>query len=400
MTMDEVPAHVPVNLIRDYDYTDMAGESDVFAFNHRLHEGPDFFWTPRHGGHWVATRYEDMDDILYRHEDFSSFHSSLPRNPFPLPLLESDEPVHSDYRNLLAPFFTPKRIGLLEQKARELTVALIDGFYARGECDFTREFGQKMPIMILMNLLDLPSSDTPYLLQLSEEIVRGGKPEIIQAAYMKLGGYIATQMLPARRASPGDDIFSALIAGKIQNGRALSDEELIAIGCLLIGAGLDTVASMLGFVAMFLARNPQHRRWIIERPDRLNEALEEMMRRHCIANLARVVLRDLDYKGIRFKAGDVIQLPTPAASLDEAHYPEAARVDFERKDRRSLVFGRGRHQCIGAFLARTELRVFLQEWLARIPDFEIRPGAQPTVVSGKANAVMELPLTWKVAGGA
>lgn len=396
----EIPAHVPSELVRDYDYTDLAGETDLFAHAARLHQQPDFFYTPRHGGHWVATRYVDQDAILFDHENFSSEYSSLPKNPFRLPLLESDEPMHSDYRNLLAPFFIPKRIALLEAKARALTNSLIDAIYANGECDFTRDFGQKMPIMILMNLLDLPEADTPYLLQLSEEIVRGGKPEVLQAAYGKLAMYIATQVLPARRAKPGDDIFSALLAGTVQGGRKLTDEELCALGCLLIGAGLDTVASMLGFVAMFLARHPAHRRALIEHPERLNESLEELMRRHCIANVSRVVVRDQVYKGIALKQGDVIQLPTPASGIDARHYPNAWEVDFERKDRRSLVFGRGPHQCIGAFLARTELRVFLQEWLRRIPDFDIKPGEQPVVISGKANAVMTLPLVWTIAAAA
>ena len=396
MAANPIPSHVPPTLVRDYDWTDMQGETDAFEHIKKLHQGPDVFYTPHHGGHWVVTRFEDMERVLSNHMEFSNRHQSVPVNPMVLPLIEYDGEVHKDFRNVLAPFFTPKSIGNLEQVSRDLTRSLMDGFYVRGECEFIGDFAQRMPIMILMSLLALTAEDTPYLLPLSEEIVRSGNPEKQAAAFHRVGEYIATKVLPARRADPGSDVFSALIKARLANGRELTDAEIIGLGSLLIAAGLDTVASMLGFITKFLAENPIHRRQLVENPVLINDALEEMLRRFTISNVARVVIADMVFKGVKFKAGEIVFTPLSAADIDERRFRDPYTVDFKRGDKKTLVFGRGPHQCIGAFLARTELRVFLQEWLKRIPDFQVRAGVVPVSVVGKADAIRFLPLVWKV----
>lgn len=397
MTASSIPAHVPAELVRDYNYLDMQGETDVYEHFRKLHAGPDIFYTPHHGGHWVVTRYADMEHIFTHAEDFSSRHMSVPKSPITIPLIEYDGAAHSDFRSVLAPFFTPKSIGNLEYASRELTISLIEDFRGRGECEFVSEFSQKMPIMILMRLLALDPADTPYLLQISEDIVRSGDPQKQADAFNRVAGYIAQQVIPARRANPGDDIFTAIVQARVDGGRPMSDMEIIGFGSLLIAAGLDTVASMLGFITKFLAEQPGHRRQLQEDPALINDALEEMMRRFHIANIGRVVARDIEYKGVLLKEGDCILTPTSAAGIDERRYPDPFTVDFKRGDKKTLVFGRGPHQCIGSFLARTELRVFLQEWLTRIPEFEIKAGEIPIEVPGKANGMRYLPLTWKVA---
>jgi cytochrome P450 len=396
MAANPVPAHVPPALVRDYDWTDMKGETDAFAHIRKLHEGPDVFYTPRHGGHWVVTRFDDMVRVLSSAEEFSSRHQSVPVNPMVLPLIEYDGAMHKDFRNVLAPFFTPKSIGNLEQVSRSLTRSLMDGFYSRGECEFIGDFAQRMPIMILMNLLALPPEDTQYLLPLSEQIVRSGNQEKQAAAFQRVGEYITNKVLPARRARMGSDVFSALIKARLADGRAMTDEEIVGLGILLIAAGLDTVASMLGFITRFLAENPAHRRQLVENPAMINDALEEMLRRFTISNVARVVIADMEFKGVTFKAGDIVFTPLSAADIDERRFRDPLTVDFKRGDKKTLVFGRGPHQCIGAFLARTELRVFLQEWLKRIPDFHVREGVVPVSVVGKADAIRFLPLVWQI----
>lgn len=402
MTAATIPAHVPAELVRDFDYLDMGDETDVYRHFSKLHDGPDFFYTPRQGGHWVATRYADMERILENKDKaFCSYHSSLPKHPFRFPLVEMDDKPHTDLRMILAPYFTPKAIGNLEAQARELTISLIDEFYERGECEFTRDFAQKMPIIILMGVLDLPPGDRPYLLELTEQIVRGGDtPEVQQAAYGKLFQYMAEKVIPPRRAHPDKDVFSAFLAPNVDGSQKLSDEELHALGVLLIAAGLDTVASMLGFVTLHLAENPEQRQYLLDNPDRIGPALEELMRRHHLASIARMVVNDMDFNGIALKAGDMILVPTPAAGIDERRYANASTVDFGRNDNKHLVFGRGAHQCIGSFLARTELKVFLAEWLKRIPHFEVKPGASPATKVGKVVAVPYLPLVWKPTGAA
>jgi cytochrome P450 len=129
-----IPSHVPSQLVHDFDYTDMRGETDVFRHFGKLHDGPDIFYTPRLGGHWVVTRFSDMEEVLGNDSLFSSHHQSIPYWPINAPLLEYDGPKHDDFRKVLAPFFTPKSIGSLEHVARELTRSLINEFYERGQC--------------------------------------------------------------------------------------------------------------------------------------------------------------------------------------------------------------------------------------------------------------------------
>jgi cytochrome P450 len=391
---NNIPSHVPPNLIRDFDFVDMRGETDVYEHFRKLHDGPDFFFTPHHGGHWVATRFADMEAILGNPAAFSSKHQTVPPMPIRLTLIEWDGQMHADARAVLAPYFSPKAVGGLEDTARTLTTSLIDGFIDKGECEFVQDFAFKMPITIMMRLMDLPPEDTPYLLQISEDIVRSVDPIVQQAAFQRVAEYVANQVIPSRRANPGSDLFSAILGAKIDNGRHFTDPEIISFGSVLFAAGLDTVSSTMGFIAKFLAENPSHRRDLVSSPELIASALEEFQRRFSLANIARVVVDDMEFKGIQLSKDDRILIPTSAAGIDNQRFPDPMEVDYARKDKKTLLFGRGPHMCAGNFLARTEMRVFLQEWLSRIPEFGIKPGETPIVAPGKANCVRYLPLVW------
>ncbi|HKY90304.1 MAG TPA: cytochrome P450 [Nevskiaceae bacterium] len=395
MNAPVAPAHVPPQLVRHFDYLDSPGDADVFDFFGRLHDGPDLFYSTANHGHWVATRYEDMAHILEHTADFSSEAHTVPREgkPFPLPLVEYDGPSHADFRKLLHPFFQPRAVAALQSRAREDTVRLIEGFRARGGCDFTSEFAFRMPIAIMMGLLGLPDADREHLVGLAHGLIRGDSVQR-KAVFADIFRYFGEQVIPQRRAQPGDDVFSALVHGKVEGGRSLTDQELLGMGALLIAAGLDTVANVLCFMIRFLAENPGHRRQLVGQPERIDDAVEELLRRFHVTVIARMVTRDLEYKGLVFKARELILLPTPLAGIDPRRFPDPLTVDFARADKRSLVFGRGPHLCIGAFLGRAELRVFLAEWMRRIPDFAVKPGAQLRSRSGRTLSIPELPIVW------
>ena len=164
----------------------------------------------------------------------------------------------------------------------------------------------------------------------------------------------------------------------------------------VIFGGLDTVAASLSFVTRWLAEHPEERHQLAEQSRAHTQAEEEFYRRFGIPNTARVITKDFDYKGVPLKAGEQIMLPKVLHGLDERRYPDPLRVDFSRKRAAHAAFGDGPHRCPGSFLARLELRIFLEEWLARVPDFRIKPGAQPVTSSGMVNGVLSLPLTWEV----
>lgn len=396
MLLTPTPSHVPPHLVRDFDFMSIPadGEDIYLSWNQLRHE-PDFFWTPHYGGHWVATRHEDMEHIFKNFEQFSSEVQSLPRNVRgkPVPPIELDPPRHTAFRRLLAPFFTPKAIGELGEMARAISIGLIDEFYPKGECEFINDFALHMPIGIFMSLVDLPASDRMPLLTIAEKAVRGTQEEQVQA-FQQAFAYLAP-LVAERRRNPGTDAISAIANGTV-DGEPISDEDVLGMCSVVLFGGLDTVASMLGLFAKFLAEQPGYRQQLIDNPALIPQAAEELLRRHHLVNIARMVTRDMEYKGITFKQGEVVLLPTPLAGLDDRIYPDPLKVDFTRRDRPNLVFGRGAHQCIGSYLARTEFKVFLEEWLQRIPDFRIKPGAKIASCGGRVHSIHQLPLEWDV----
>jgi cytochrome P450 len=391
-----IPSHVPSSVVRDFDYLREVEDEELWAWWSRLHSGPEIFFTPRNGGHWVLTRHDTIGEVLADFSRFSSRHQTVPvaGKPFSLPPIEIDPPLHGEFRRLIAPWFTPKAMTGMEVHARSLCVELIEGFRERGHCEFISEFSLIMPIGIFLRLVDLPSEDRLPLIEIAEKVVRGDEQTQAEG-FAQAFAYLDVK-LEERRRNPGDDMLSALVTGRIEGGRLLTAEEARLMGALLLAAGLDTVAGMMGFITMHLAEHPEHRRLLASEPERIHSATEELMRRYQIANVAREVIADTTFRGIAMKAGDMILTPTSMAAVDEREYEDPLKVDFDRKNKRSLVFGNGPHQCIGAFLARTEIRVFLREWLSRIPEFRIAPGQAPRVFSGRANTVSFLPLEWDV----
>lgn len=201
------------------------------------------------------------------------------------------------------------------------------------------------------------------------------------------------ERINARRMNPGDDLISKIVHAEIED-RPITTEEVDSMCLLLLFGGLDTVASMTGYVAWHLAEHPQDRRWLIAHPERMPDAIDELIRRHGLSNTGRIVTRDMEFHGVRLKEGDVIQQPNCLYGLDERINPDPLKVDFERKGGQHRAFGGGVHSCPGNVLARREVMVFLEEWLRRIPDFALKPGTPPVTKTGMVNSVETLWLIW------
>ena len=397
-TTSQVPTHVPPELVREFDFKKEIVGPDSYVEYKKLHQLPDIFYTPHQGGHWVVTRYDDMEYVFKTAAEFSSKNALIPKGARPMNILplESDAPLHTYYRAILQPFFTPEATLRLEKQINDFTEELINELYPRGECEFMSDFALKMPIRLFMRLVDLPDADVPQLIEYANGFFHGETSEIQHASTAQMIGYVA-QKLQERAQNPGDDLLSAVVKGKAEGGRPLTEMEMLGMATVLLLGGLDTVASTLGWIALFLARNPGHRQQLVNDPKLINNALEELMRRHHIGCLAREVRDDMVYKGITMKAGDMVLIPTPAAGLDERRFPDPFTVDFNREDKLHLIFGRGPHACIGQLLGRFELRAFLRGWLKRIPAFSLKPGTDPnSYVTGITHSLKELHLQWKV----
>jgi len=393
-----VPPHVPTECVVDFDIYDPPGYASDYhaAFKRLQDEGrPDVLWTPRNGGHWLPIRGEDIAEMFKNHEHFSSALKTVPKesNPKePLKPIGLDPPEHGKYRALIQPYFTMAAIRPLEDEVRALSVRLIEGFIDRGTCDFVSEFAQHLPIGIFMSMVNLPESDRLPLLALVDQVINPGdrsKQEIFE----ELGRYVAAKVT-ARKGHPGTDLISRVVNAEI-DGQPISIADAVSVCTLVLIGGLDTVASTMGFIAHFLATHPEQRRLLVERPQLIPSAVGEFMRRFAVTNPGRVVTRDLVYKGVQMKQGDMVILPTFLHGLDERIFEDSMDVRFDRPPRPNSAFGGGDHRCPGANLAQVELKVFLQEWLARIPDFRLAPGTTPGLRAGVNGSFHFLQLSWE-----
>jgi len=168
---------------------------------------------------------------------------------------------------------------------------------------------------------------------------------------------------------------------------------------MLFAGGLDTITSQVTHIMRFLADNPEHRAFLLENPDEIPVALEEMLRRFGISHIGRMAARDLDYHGVHMKAGDPVVASTPMSGLDARAFPEPLKVDFGRGGERRVKhwgFGAGPHLCPGAYMARTQIRIMLEELLPRMPDLKVQPGVEIENLPGSTFMLKALPLQWTV----
>lgn len=394
------PDHVPEDRVWNFNLYDVPGsDEDVHAAYSAIQQAaPDIFWTPHNGGHWVATRGEDIIAMQRDYRHFSHKHIVLPPTPAEAPRqipLEMDPPEHASYRRPLMQYLMPHVVAGLEDRVRDVAIEAIERVLPKGECEFIEEFAKVLPIHVFLELVDLPISDKEFLLSIAELAVRAPNAESRNSAHQQMGGYLYEKVL-ARRENPGEDLLSKLVNAKIGDDR-ISVPEAVSFAGLVLFGGLDTVAGMIGFIGRFLAEHPEHRRELADRIDDdkfVKNAIEELIRRHGIANTARVVTEDYEYKGVHFRAGDRILPANLFSGIDDRIHEKPLAVDFNRESPVHAAFGNGPHACPGAALARREIRIFLEEWLKRIPDFRIKPGTKPVLATGMVNGVLRLELVW------
>lgn len=398
---NERPANVPADRVVDFDLYNPPG------VEHGFHEAwlklhapgtPDLVWTPRNGGHWMATRGEMIAQIFADYERFSCRVMLVPKavgeqhQMLPVVL---DPPAHRPYRLLLNSSLAPKTINAMEGTIRKLAGTLIEQVRATGQCDFTKDYAEILPVQIFMSMVNLPQSDVAQIKYWTDQIVHPDGSMSYQEAHQHIYDYLEPH-IDARLGADGDDVLSRIINGRV-NERALTKPEMLSLSMQMLLGGLDTVVNFLGFVLLFLARHPAHRRELIADPGLIPDAVQELLRRFPVVSLAREVRNDIEYDGVQLRAGDMVAVPTPLVGTDERLNPEALKVDFRRKSAEHATFGNGPHVCPGAHLARTEVRITLEEWLARIPDFEIAPGAEIHFRGGLVGVVDGLPLVWDAA---
>ncbi|HXY92536.1 MAG TPA: cytochrome P450 [Acidimicrobiia bacterium] len=347
------------------------------------------------------SRYEDIFWAMRHPEVFTSEDLPIYLGEQPQIPLEVDPPKHTKYRRLLNPQFVPREIEKHEPEVRGIVRELIDNFAPRGSCDFHAELATPLPSRIFLPLMGLPREDLPMFLQWRDMNVRPdvdpgdfeGAERIRVQASREMNEYFR-DAIARRRGTPDDGLLSHIVNSTI-DGQPLSERELLGMSHLLLIGGLDTVTATLDCMIAFLAVHPDHRHQLTD-PAVVPGAVEEMLRWLTPVMLVpRAVARDYEMRGVKLRAGDAVNLVLGAANMDEGEFgpPE---VDFSRDPNRHLAFGGSHHLCLGAHLARLELRVALEEFHRRIPDYRIAEDADVHYSTGIRQAD-RLPLEFEPA---
>jgi cytochrome P450 len=354
------------------------------------------------GVYMVASR-EAVEATLKNSEVFSSEGGFLELgNVRPLIPLSVDPPRHLTYRKILDPIFAPKQMDLIEGDVTDRVNRFIDAFIDRGECNFTNEFAEPFPSSVFLGLMGLPWEELDTFMRLKDGILRPGTIDMEQEERMQLQRDTGQELyayfdkiLDERLEAPQDDILTRFNNAEIE-GKQLTREEILDICFLFFIAGLDTVTDSLSCFFAYLAQHPDHRNQLVENPDIIPSAVEELLRWETpVPNVPRMATASAcPVAGhTEIPEGSFVLVNVGAANVDPAEYPDAMEVRFDRDVNRHLTFGGGVHRCLGSHLARRELRVTLREWHRRIPDYGLKPGIELHYAPG-LRLVENLELVW------
>jgi len=353
----------------------------------------------RFGGVWLPTRHDDVRAIANDTDHFSSVGIIVtawrPDIDPPVgyaPPITSDPPFHAKARKLLLPAFSPKAIEPLEEATRTLCRELLDEMLAGGRTavDAATDYAQHIPVGIIAHMLGVPREDGDTFRTFIHRILETpGQNEGIDPGDT-LDAYL-TAAIADHRENPRDDLISFLIDAEL-DGEPLSDDHVRGSIGLLLLAGIDTTWSAIGASLWHLAGNAEDRKRLVAEPDLMPFATEEMLRAYAPVTMARLVAENTEIGGCPVSKDDWVLLPFPAANRDPEFFEDADEVILDRAKNRHSAFGLGIHRCVGSNLARMELTVALEEWLARIPDFELSDPDAVTWSTGQIRGPRQLPL--------
>lgn len=381
-----------------FDHYDPAYAADPFTIWADLRDACPVARSERFRGMWVPTRHEDIEAIARDTQHFSSRSplvaefGSMHDFGFVVPPISSDPPYHTAFRQLLLPFFSPRRIEAMTPSIVERCDDLIDGFADRPTFDAARDYAQHIPVHVIASMLGVPPSDGDLFRGWVHEMIELAPTDMAIAirAVVEFHGYLQTQ-IEQRRATPGDDLITFLLGAEL-DGRRLTDNEVFGGCLLLLIAGIDTTWSAIGSTIWHLAQHPDQQRELRDDPSRWTVALEEFLRAYAPVTMAREVVEDVTVGGCPMRAGDPLLLPFPAANRDPAAFDDPDTVRLDRQPNRHLAFGVGIHRCLGSHLARLEVRLSVERLLARVPAFELADPTAVTWSSGQVRGPRTLPL--------
>jgi cytochrome P450 len=387
------------------DFSRMRRVGSHWRWADELREGSPVYFNTFAQGYWIFTRHDAVRDIYKTPEIFSS-ESFTPWEPEPIYRFvptQIDPPDHITYRRILNPWFAPRAIDAAEPMMRELCRRLVEKTASAGSCNFAGEFALRFPTEAFLAVIGVDIEDADTFVQWVEDFFAGfgGDSEKLETMANALTGireYWA-QALAERRGDEAPregDLASYLMHARFDE-RPLSDAEILDMLTVLVLAGLDTTRGELGYMFLHLATHPAHRHALIENPELIPSAVDEVLRYYTIVfGDGRKVTRDIEFHGVELKRGDMVYGLVSAANRDPRAYEQADRFLPDRKRNNHMGFASGPHRCLGQHLARREMQIAVEEWLRVIPEFRIA-GDEGRLVErggGSMMTLMELPLEW------
>ncbi|MGY4238352.1 cytochrome P450 [Bradyrhizobium sp. USDA 4449] len=379
----------------DWDHLDPAWVDDPYPIWRALRERCPIAHTPRYRGVYFPSRYNDIREIAYEPSRFSSRRVVVRDGEYRVnsPPITSDPPEHRPMRMTLIPPFTPQAVAKLEPQAKAICNDLIDGFLKSESCDAAADYAQHVPVLLIAHMLGIPAEDGDRFRRWITMALQEGitNEAVLKAAENEIAVYFAEQ-IKQRRESPGEDLVSFLIKARLPNGEPFSDQAVLGALRLLLIAGIDTTWSAIGSSIWHLATHPSDRKRLVIEPELIPVAVEEFLRAYAPVTMAREIAEDTILNNCPMRKGEMTLLSFPAANRDPSKFVNPDEVIIDRRDNPHVAFGLGIHRCIGSNLARLELRVALQEWLKRIPEFSLDPSRPMTWSQGTVRGPRRLPV--------
>jgi cytochrome P450 family 142 subfamily A polypeptide 1 len=340
---------------------------------------------------WVLAKYHDVSEVSKDQDRFTSALGVRANNPVKLGLIDEAEPRHTGLRRLINKGFTPRMVRLWEEKFEVLCDEVLGVIGPRGECDFVTDVAVPLPLQLIAEMMGIHREDRERFHHWSDAMIAGDgnfhRPEIIMKAgqaYMEYSRYL-TGIIEERRREPREDLVSILVGAKdagllkhfdedpalfADEQIELANDELIKLLVILLVAGNETTRNAISGGMQLLIEHPHVRRDLTAHPEKIPLAVEEMLRLVSpVHTFSRTVTRDTTLRGKALREGQKVLLVYPSANRDAEVFPEPDRFDIEREPHH-VAFGIGNHFCLGANLARMEMRVAFREILRRLPDME------------------------------
>ncbi|HZR81505.1 MAG TPA: cytochrome P450 [Candidatus Binatia bacterium] len=386
-------------------YDDAIRRSPYDAWRALRDEAP-VYYNPRYE-FYALSRFDDVLAASIDCETFSSAYGitldDIGRKPEHPLMIMLDPPEHDVLRKIVSGLFTPRAILRLEARIRELCAGYLEPFVGSRGFDYVREFGMRLPVMVISSLLGFPEEDHDQLREWSDAVLHreeGNERLTEEGKRAQDDSYrYYWNAVQERRRSPRDDLVSQLLSSEIDDGaggrRALTDVEAVRMIGLISAAGNETVARHLGWAAIVLGEWPDERRKLVADRALVPNAVEELLRFEAPSpTQGRYATRPATMHGTTIPAGSKVALLTGSAGRDERRYPDADRFDVGRKLDRHVTLGYGVHYCLGAALARLEGRVALEETLARFPEWHVDRSEVRLVETNTVRGPASCPIRW------